>query len=278
METQTLKLDWPAEDVALVTLLRGKEMNTLTHELIRDFNTALDTADAKRARALIVTGMGRAFCCGAHLDYFAADQMGPDAQFDLRDGYLDPIARLFDRLEAMRFPVIAAINGFALGGGCELALSCDFRIMSRDTRIGLPEVRLGAMAGAGGVQKLSRHIGRSKAMEWILLGEHITAETANDAGLLYRISAPGSEVEDALQLAAKLCSLSPRAIAQSKRSILACEDLDLRNARHFGLEALSLLINGSDWSEGIAAFHEKRSPKFSTVDASVENSQPLSSG
>lgn len=262
MKTKTLKLEWPERDVALVTLLRDKEMNTLTQALLSEFNQALDIMVKKGCRVLIVTGAGRAFCCGAHLDYFAEDQMNGDVRFRLRDDYLDLIARLFDRLEAVPFPVIAAINGFALGGGCEMALSCDFRIMSKETRIGLPEVRLGALAGAGGVQKLSRHVGRSKAMEWILLGSHIDAEEADRHGLLYKISEPGEEVIDALTLAQKLKEQSPLAIMQSKRAILTCEDIDLRSARRFGLEALSMLIDSEDWAEGIAAFHAKRPPKF----------------
>lgn len=262
MQTKTLKLEWPEADVALLTMTRGTEMNTLTHDLLRDFAQALDTVGDARARALIVTGTGRAFCCGAHLDYFAADQMTGDVRFRLRDDYLDHIARLFDRLEALPFPVIAAINGFALGGGCELALSCDFRIMSRNTQIGLPESRLGALAGAGGVQKLTRHVGRSKALEWILLGSHVEAEEANRHGLLYAVSEPGQELDDALRLVSKLRRASRLAVSQSKRAVLACEDLDPRNARQFGLETLAMLIDSSDWKEGIAAFHEKRIPNF----------------
>jgi enoyl-CoA hydratase len=262
METKTLILEWPEKDVALLTLLRGDEMNTLTRALLSEFNRALDIMVEKRCRALIITGTGRAFCCGAHLDYFANEQMEIDARFRLRDEYLDLIARLFDRLEAVSFPVIAAINGFALGGGCELALSCDFRVMSNKARIGLPEVRLGALAGAGGVQKLARHIGRSKAMEWILLGSHIDSQEADRYGLLQKISAPGEEVSDALALVARLKQLSPLAIAQSKRAVLTCEDMDLRSARRFGLESLAMLIDSKDWSEGIAAFHAKRPPKF----------------
>ena len=262
MKNKTLSLEQLEGNIALITLLRGKEMNTLTHELLHDFDTALDILSESTPRALIVTGTGRAFCCGAHLDYFLAEQMTPDVRFTLRDRYLVKIARLFDRLEDLPFPVIAAINGYALGGGCELALSCDFRIMCRTGRIGLPEVRIGALAGAGGVQKLSRHIGRSKAMEWVLLGTHVSAVEADKHGLLFSITEPGDEVAAARDLAGRLRELSPRAIAQSKRAVLACEDMDLRSARRFGLEALSMLIDSLDWREGIAAFHEKRTPRF----------------
>jgi len=262
MENEALTLSWPAPDVALITLTRGSEMNTLTHALLDGMEQALDGLRDRKVRALVITGSGRAFCCGAHLDYFIEDQMGDEAQFRLRDTYLDRIARVFDRLEEQPFPVIAAINGYALGGGCELALSCDFRIMSREARIGLPEVKLGAIAGAGGVQKLARHVGRSKALEWILLATHVTAEEAERRGLLYAIAEPDRVLEEALALTEKIRALSPRAIAQSKTSIYLAEETDLRSARRYGLEALSLLIGSRDWQTGMAAFHAKRKPAF----------------
>lgn len=262
VKNNAVELSWPAEDVALITLIRGAEMNTLTYDLLEGMERALDTLAGRRVRALIITGSGRAFCCGAHLDYFTAENMDEDVRFRLRDRYLDRIARLFDSLEEQPYPVIAAINGFALGGGCELALSCDFRIMSRAARIGLPEVKLGALAGAGGVQKLARHIGRSKAIEWILLAKHATAEEAERLGLLYATAEPDAVVDAALALAEALKALSPRAIAQSKAAIYVSEDVDLRSARRYGLEALSMLIDSADWKEGIDAFHAKRPPRF----------------
>src|SRR5690606_24421746 len=141
-------------------------------------------------RALIITGSGRAFCCGAHLDYFTEDQLGRDAGFRLRDTYLDRIARVFDSLEEQPDPAIAAINGVALGGGGDLALSCACGLMPRTARLGLPEVKLGAIAGAGGVQKLLRRVGRSKALEWILLANHLSAEEAERRGLVYAVTEP----------------------------------------------------------------------------------------
>jgi enoyl-CoA hydratase/carnithine racemase len=263
MKNEALELSWPADGIALVTLTRGDAMNTLTYDFLSGMEQVISILATKRVRALIITGSGRAFCCGAHLDYFTQDQMDNDARFRLRDVYLNRIAEVFDSLEAQSYPVIAAINGFALGGGGELALSCDFRIMSRSARIGLPEVKLGAIAGAGGVQKLVRHVGRSKALEWILLGTHVTAEEAYRYGLLYSVTESGDTVSAALELAQKLAALSPRAIAQSKAAIYVSEDADLRTARRFGLEALSMLIDSSDWREGMAAFHEKRPPNFS---------------
>ena len=224
---------------------------------------ALDVAAREKARALILTGSGRAFCCGAHLDYFT-DPKSPIGQgpFDLRDNYLARIAALFDRFETMAFPIIAAIDGYALGGGCEMAISADFRIMASTARIGVPEVKLGAIPGAGGVQKLARPIGRSRAIEWTLLGRHYTAEEADRAGLLFAVTEPDNLMMAALALADALKALSPLAITQGKAAVYTGEDVDLATSRRFGLEALAMLIGSADWQEGMAAFHAKRAPRF----------------
>jgi enoyl-CoA hydratase/carnithine racemase len=176
--------------------------------------------------------------------------------------YLAPIAELFDGFEEQPYPIIAVINGFALGGGCEMALSADFRLMSRGGSLGLPEVKLGATPGAGGVQKLIRHVGRAKALEWILLGSKISAEEAERRGLVVEITEPDQLLPRALELASSIAELSPAAIAQAKMSIYLAEDADLRTARRFGLEALTTLIGTAENKEGLAAFIEKRRPRF----------------
>ena len=262
MSNQALELTFPQPGVALVTLTRPDEMNTLSHEFLDEFEAALNQLDGQPPRALIVTGSGRAFCCGAHLKYFDADHAPQEEGFFFRDQYLNKIARLFDRLEELPFPVIAAINGYALGGGCELALSCDFRIMANDTRMGLPEVKLGALAAAGGVQKLARHVGRGKALEWILLGSHVTPEECDKHGLLYACVNPDEVFEKALELAAEIKTLSPRAIAQSKTAIYVSEEVDLRSARRYGLEAIGMLVGSRDWRIGMEAFLQKKAPDF----------------
>src|SRR5580692_1824477 len=177
MTGEALTLTWPEPDIALVTMIRDREMNTLSLELVHELDVALTLSVDGAARVLIITGKGRAFCAGAHLSYFTQEDArigsGP---FALRDRYLQPIATLFDRIETLPIPVIAAINGFALGGGCEMSLACDFRLMADNTKIGVPEVRIGALAGAGAVQKLHRLVGRGKALEWIMLGSHISPQ------------------------------------------------------------------------------------------------------
>ena len=257
-----LRLDWVERAIAQITLTRPAQMNTLSREMLSEFERALDLIDVDGTRALIVTGQERAFCCGAHLRYFAGPEASIFERFDSRDHYFAHIAELFDRLEDLRFPTIAAVNGFALGGGCELALSCDFRVLASTAKMGLPETKIGAVAGAGGVQKLLRHVGRSKAIDWILRATHIDASTADRYGLCSAV-VPGAELlQAALDIALELRALGPRAVAQSKRAIYVSEESDLRTARRFGIEALVMLVGGDEWKEGMNAFSEKRSPTF----------------
>jgi enoyl-CoA hydratase/carnithine racemase len=259
---EALTLAWPEPDIALVTMTRDREMNTLSLELIDELDGALTASVDGGARALIITGKDRAFCAGAHLRYFTQEDArigsGP---FALRDRYLQPIATLFDRIETLPIPVIAAINGFALGGGCEMALACDFRLMADHTKIGVPEVRIGALAG-GGVQKLHRLVGRGKALEWILLGSHVAAAEALAHGLLTSAHAAVDLLPAAMALAARFRLLGPRAVAQSKMAVRLCGESDLTTARNIGLENLAMLIGGPEWQEGMAAFMEKREPRF----------------
>jgi enoyl-CoA hydratase/carnithine racemase len=260
---KAVALSWPEPDIALATMAREREMNTLSLELLEELDAAMTASVDGDARALIVTGQGRAFCAGAHLRYFtSADARIGSGSFALRDRYLQPIATLFDRIETLPIPVIAAINGFALGGGCEMSLACDFRLMADNTRIGVPEVRIGALAGAGGVQKLHRLVGRGKAMEWVLLGSHVTAQEALAHGLLTGVHPPAELMPAAMELARRFRLLGPRAVAQSKMAVRMCGDADLNSARNIGLEALAMLIGGAEWQEGMTAFMEKRPPDF----------------
>jgi enoyl-CoA hydratase len=260
---KAVTLSWPEPDIALATMTREREMNTLSLELLDELDAALTASVDGGARALIITGQGRAFCAGAHLRYFTSeDERIGSGSFALRDRYLQPIATLFDRIETLPIPVIAAINGFALGGGCEMSLACDFRLMAENTRIGVPEVRIGALAGAGGVQKLHRLVGRGKAMEWVLLGSHVTAQEALAHGLLTSMHSPEELMPAAMELARRFRLLGARAVAQSKMAVRMCGDADLSSARNIGLEALAMLIGGAEWQEGMTAFMEKRPPNF----------------
>ena len=259
---QALRFEWRSR-VAVATFTRADELNSLSLELVDELRRALQMAKAGRAAALILTGEGRAFCAGAHLKLFLHESapIGTTGA-EWRDRYIAPIAELFDSFEEMPFPVIAAINGYALGGGAEMAISADFRLMSRTAKLGFPETKLGATPGAGGVQKLIRHLGRTKALAWTILAEQLTAEDLHEAGMLYAVTEPEDLLAEALKLAEKISRLSPAAVAQAKRSVYVSEDADLRTARRFGLESLAGLMGTVEWREGVNAFLEKRPPRF----------------
>lgn len=271
---KALTLTWPQPDIALVAMEREREMNTLSLELLAELDQALTASVDGGARALIITGEGRAFCAGAHLRYFTeTDPRIGSGSFALRDRYLQPIATVFDRIETLPIPVIAAINGFALGGGCEMSLACDFRVMADHAKIGVPEVRIGALAGAGGVQKLHRLVGRGKAQEWILLGSHVTAAEALAHGLVTSVQPAAQLLPAAFELAGRFRLLGPRAVAQSKMAVRMCGDADLTTARNIGLEALAMLIDAPEWQEGMTAFMEKRPPRFPPLQAAPSGSK-----
>jgi enoyl-CoA hydratase/carnithine racemase len=260
---EALALTWPEPDIALLTMVREREMNTLSLELLDQLDQALAASVASGARALVLTGKGRAFCAGAHLHYFTQhDPRIGSGSFALRDRYLNRIAEVFDRIETLPIPVIAAINGFALGGGCEMSLACDIRLMADQAKIGVPEVKIGALAGAGAVQKLHRFVGRGKALEWILLGSHVAASEALAHGLVTSIHSAADLLPAAMELASRFRLLGPRAVAQSKMAVRLCGDADLGTARNIGLETLAMLIGAPEWQEGMAAFMEKREPRF----------------
>lgn len=257
-----VELSWPLDEVACITLARGAEFNTLTLEMLQAFDNAIERAHSQRARVIIVTGEGRAFCGGAHVKYFTDPASPLASHLAIRDDYVQPIIDIFGKLQDMPLVTIAAINGFALGGGCELALSCDFRIISDEARIGLPEARLGAIPAAGGLQLLAKIVGRAKALEMILLGDQLSAQAAEAAGLVTKACAPDRLLDEALTLAERLLKCSPIAIAESKRAIYRCETAGSGSANQIALDAVAVVSAGADWKEGMTAFVEKRLPSF----------------
>lgn len=260
--TQSVVLDWPIDEVACITLARGAEMNTLTLEMVAAFDAAIEEAHRAGARVLIVTGEGRAFCAGAHITYFTEADTPLGSALAIRDDYVRPITTVFRKLHTLPFATIAAINGFALGGGCELALSCDFRIIASGARMGLTEVRLGAIPAGGGLQLLAKIVGRAKAIEIVLLGDQLGAEAAVAAGLAGLACPPEDLAREALALAGRLLKCSPAAIAASKRAIYRCETAEGDEANQIALDALAAVAAGPEWAEGMRAFMEKRPPSF----------------
>ena len=263
MDNGALTLEWPEPGVAWATLTRPQQMNSVTLEVLDALEWALEECRRRKVRSLVITGTGKAFCGGAHIKYFTdpASPIGTSA-YEIRDNYLRRVSSLFEKFEETPYPIIAAINGYALGAGMEMALACDFRLMSRTAKAGLPETILGATPNSGGVQKLHRFVGRGKAMEWILLAQHLGAEELDRWGMLYKVCEPEDLAGEVMTLARRIGELSPQGIAQAKVSIRMSEDCDVRTARLAGIEALASLIGREDWTEGMTAFVEKRKPRF----------------
>lgn len=257
------ELDWPLDRVARITLSRGDTHNTLTAELLQMLESQIDEAASARARVLIVTGSGKTFCGGAHIKLFTDPgsplYRNPRA---LRDDYVAPIIRVFGKLREMPFVSVAAINGFALGGGCELALACDFRLMADHARIGLTETRLGALAAAGGVQSLAHVVGRARALEIALLGDQLSAADAKTAGLVTAVHSAEALPGAALDFARRLLLCSPVSVAETKRALYRCQTTIAEEADRIALDAVLAAAAGDEWWEGMAAFNERRSPAF----------------
>lgn len=257
------RLDWPVEGIARITLTRGDRHNTLTTGLLAELEQMLDAISTAGARVLLLTGSGKSFCGGAHIRYFT-DPASPLHRNPraIRDDYVQSIVHAFGKLRDAPFVTVAVINGFALGGGCELALSCDFRLMAEETRIGLPEARLGAVPGGGGVQALARVLGRSRALEIALLGEQLSAAEAKAAGLVGTVHPSAQLEEAALAFARRFLLCSPISIAETKRALYRCETATAEEADRIALDAVAAAAAGSEWWEGMAAFVEKRPAGF----------------
>ena len=256
--------DDPLPGVRRLTLDRGEELNTLTFEMNAALDAALEQARKDKMRVVILIGSGRAFCSGAHVKYFtdAASPIYRNAEAIVED-YVRPLVATFRKLQDMPFATIAAINGFALGGGCELALSCDMRIMARGARIGLPESRLGAVPGAGGIQLLAKIIGRARAIEAIMLGDQYSADEALQLGLVSAVHDPQDLADQTLVLAKRLLLCSPATIALSKKALYRSETANPAEADEIALDAVRMGAAGAEWAEGMEAFTERRRPAFS---------------
>ncbi|CDX58797.1 Short chain enoyl-CoA hydratase [Mesorhizobium plurifarium] len=260
-------LEWIDEGIARITFTRGDSHNTVTFEFLDTVDRLLREVSARKARVLILTGSGRTFCGGAQITYFT-DPQSPlyrNARA-IRDDYVVAILNVFSKVRDASCVTIASINGFALGGGCELALSCDFRLMADHTRMGLTETRIGALAAAGGVQLLARVVGRAKALEIALLGEQLSARDAQAAGLVTSLY-PADQLAAATEaFARRFLVCSPISIAETKRALYRCETVGGQEADQIALDAVASAAAGAEWWEGMAAFTEKRNPSFRAGD------------
>jgi len=246
--SDTLRISFPRDGVALVELNRPKRLNALNNELMRALGDALDTFAADgTTRAVVIAGDERAFAAGADIGEFQTE--GPDlAQWD--------------RLWALARPRIAAVRGLALGGGLELAMSCDLFVVAEDARLGQPEINLGVMPGAGGTQRLIRAVGKTVAMEMVLVGRELSGREACERGLANRSVPTDQTLATALDLAAEIAAKAPIAIRTAKRAIDRAYELSLgENLRAERADFYNLLTT-DDAREGIAAFVERRPPTW----------------
>jgi enoyl-CoA hydratase/carnithine racemase len=244
--------------VATIQLHRPEKKNSFNTELRLEMATLLDDLARKPAiRAVVVTGGDEIFCAGADISEMSGPPSAESSYHHAREFQI-----LFDQLESLPQPVIAAISGYALGGGCELALAADFRIASESARFGLPEIKIGAFPGGGGTQRLARLIGIAKAKEMILIGDPITAQEALAAGLVLKVVPSGKCLEEATHLAAKLAALPRLALQASKMLINRSQELDLATGLEFEARTFAALAHTHDLLEGTRAFLEKRKANF----------------
>jgi enoyl-CoA hydratase len=248
-------------DGAVVTLFidRPAALNALDHAVLVELDAALDAAAGDGSlRALVITGAGdKAFVAGADIAAMETMSAAEAKQFALLG------QGVFRKIELLPQPVIAAVNGFALGGGLELALACDLIFAAANARFGQPEINLGIVPGFGGSQRLPRRVGVARAREIIYSGDMIDAEEALRIGLANRVTAAGQVLDEARRLAAKLAGKAPLAMRQAKAAIGAGGDLDLDNGCRYESEAFGLCFASADRREGMRAFLEKRKAEFS---------------
>ncbi|MGI6736751.1 MAG: enoyl-CoA hydratase-related protein [Anaerovoracaceae bacterium] len=245
------------DGIAYVTVARPKAMNALNEEVLGelyDAFTAFEEDDA--ARAAIVTGEGKAFVAGA--DIAEMSELGTvGGRRMMTAGH-----RVMNKMEAIEKPIIAAVNGFALGGGCELSMACDIRIASEKAKFGQPEVNLGIIPGFGGTQRLPRLVGRGMAKKLIMTADMIDAQEAYRIGLVEQVAAPDELMAAAEKLAKKIMSKAPLAVGAAKKAINTGYDMDIKSSSQLEIETMATLFGSEDKKEGMAAFLEKRDAKF----------------
>ena len=241
--------------VALLQLNRPKELNALNLPLMHEIRDALGSLDADAAvRVVVITGNERTFAAGADIRAMAGRSPV--------DMLLADHVSFWDQLRLMRKPLVAAVAGFALGGGCELALACDMVVAAETAQFGQPEIRLGTLPGGGGTQRLARAVGKAKAMEMVLTGDFISAAEALRLGLVNRVVPTGQFLEEAFRLAARIAAQPPVAVRLAKEAVNHAFESHLSGGLQFERRNYYLTFASADQKEGMAAFLEKRPPEF----------------
>jgi enoyl-CoA hydratase len=241
--------------VAVITLNRPKELNALNLQLMGEIRDALKELDEdNNVRAIVLTGNERAFAAGADIK-----QMAGRTAIDMLQ--IDQFST-WDSIRKTKKPVIAAVIGFALGGGCELAMLCDMIIASETAKFGQPEIKIGVMPGAGGTQRLTRAVGKARAMEMVLTGKFISADEAYQFGLINRVVPVELYLSEAVKLAQEIAEMSPIAVHMAKESVNKAFDSTLQEGLSFERKNFYMLFASEDQKEGMNAFVEKRKPEF----------------
>ncbi|PHZ84170.1 enoyl-CoA hydratase [Paremcibacter congregatus] len=244
------------EPVGLITLNRPEALNALNGELMNEMTQALRGFEAdENIRAVVITGSPKAFAAGADIKEMQ--------DMNYVEAYMkDFITANWEEATRCRKPIIAAVAGYALGGGCELAMMCDFIIAADTAKFGQPEIKLGVIPGAGGTQRLTRFVGKSKAMEMVLTGRMMDAEEAERSGLVSRVVPADDLVDEALKTARKIADLSLPSVMIAKESVNKAYETTLQEGVMFERRVFHSLFATEDQKEGMAAFAEKRTAKF----------------
>jgi len=244
------------DGVGLITLNRPKALNALNSELLGELVSCLEAWDRDDAvRAIVLTGSERAFAAGADIR-----EMAPQSYMDMFKANF--FAAAADRIAAVRKPIVAAVAGYALGGGCELAMLCDFIIAADTAKFGQPEINLGVMPGIGGTQRLTRLVGKSKAMEMCLTGRNMDAAEAERAGLVSRVVPAGDLLHEAMEAARKIAAQSVPIVMMTKETVNRAYETTLSEGIRFERRVFHAMFATEDQKEGMAAFSEKRKPSF----------------
>ena len=242
--------------VGLITLSRPKALNALNGGLVSDLGAALDVFEAdSNVRAIVLTGSEKAFAAGADIKEMAGKTF---VECYIEDFITDG----WERITTCRKPIIAAVAGFALGGGCEVAMMCDTIIAAESAKFGQPEITLAIIPGSGGTQRLTRAVGKAKAMEMVLSGRMIDAAEAERSGLVSRVVANDKLLEEALKLADKIAAQSRPAVLAAKEAVNRAFESSLAEGVRFERRLFHALFSTEDQKEGMAAFVEKRKPQF----------------
>jgi enoyl-CoA hydratase len=256
MNFEMITVRTEADKVGIVTLNRPKQLNALNDQLMDELGAALQAFDADPAiGCMVITGSEKAFAAGADI--------GAMATLSFADAYKgDFITRNWEKIRSVRKPVIAAVSGFALGGGCELAMMCDFIIAADNARFGQPEIKLGIIPGAGGTQRLPRAVGKAKAMDMALTGRMMDATEAERAGLVSRVVPLDKLMEEALGAALMISDYSQIATMATKESVNQAFEGSLNDGIHFERRLFHALFATADQKEGMDAFVNKRKANF----------------